>query len=510
MTENIATESPALSVAETAAQDQARARRNNVAIILLLISVFVVFLNETLIGVAIPNIMADLGITPSQGQWLTTAYALTMAVVIPITGFLLQRVNTRPVFITAMTLFTVGTLVAATSGTFFQLVIGRVVQAGGTAIMMPLLMTTVLTLVPMSDRGRIMGRISIVMSVAPAIGPAISGIILNFFTWPFLFWLVLPISLAALVVGIALVPNVGNPRKIRLDVLSVILSAFAFSGIVFGLSALGQTAEGKAMMPFWIPLGLGIIFLTLFIWRQLRLQHKDAAFLDLRVFKARTYTVSVTFLVILMMALFGVFIVLPIYLIDGLGFEAIAIGTLMLPGGLLMGLLGPFVGRLYDRFGPRPLVIPGSAVVSLALWGMASFGPDTNFWFVFATYTVMCLGLGFLFTPLFTSATGALPPHLYSHGSAIIATVQQVAGAAGTATFVAFLAIGTAAAGATDPEFATGDQVVAGAHLAFMVGAFISLAGVVAAFFVRKPDHPEVNEEELAADLATSSNWSGE
>ena len=400
MTENTATESAApRTAAETAAQDQAHARRNNLAIILLLISVFVVFLNETLIGVAIPNIMADLGVTPSQGQWLTTAYALTMAVVIPITGYLLQRINTRPVFITAMTLFTIGTLVAATSGSFFQLVIGRVVQAGGTAIMMPLLMTTVLTLVPMSDRGRIMGRISIVMSVAPAVGPAISGIILNFFTWPFLFWLVLPISLAALVVGIVLVPNVGSPRKLRLDVLSVILSAFAFSGIVFGLSALGQTAEGKAMMPFWVPLGLGIIFLTLFIWRQLHLQRRDEAFLDLRVFKARTYTVSVTFLVILMMALFGVFIVLPIYLIDGLGFEAIAIGALMLPGGLLMGLLGPFVGRLYDRFGPRPLVIPGAAVTSLALWGMASFGPDTNFWFIFATYTVMCLGLGFLFTP---------------------------------------------------------------------------------------------------------------
>ena len=157
--------------------------------------------------------MADLGVTPSQGQWLTTAYALTMAVVIPITGFLLQRLNTRPVFITAMTLFTIGTLVAATSGTFFQLVIGRVIQAGGTAIMMPLLMTTVLTLVPMSDRGRIMGRISIVMSVAPAVGPAISGVILNFFTWPFLFWLVLPISLAALIVGIALVPNVGEPAQ---------------------------------------------------------------------------------------------------------------------------------------------------------------------------------------------------------------------------------------------------------------------------------------------------------
>src|SRR3954470_9653026 len=130
--------------------------RSRVAIILLLAAVFVVFLNETFLSVALPGILKDLKITPSLGQWLTTGFALTMAVVIPITGWLLQRLNTRPVFITAMSLFTVGTFVAATSGSFFQLVIGRVIQAGGTAIMMPLLMTTVLTLVAMSDRGRIM------------------------------------------------------------------------------------------------------------------------------------------------------------------------------------------------------------------------------------------------------------------------------------------------------------------------------------------------------------------
>ena len=160
----------------TAPLDDATSRRNRVAIALLLAAVFVVFLNETVMSVAVPPIMKDLGITPSAGQWLTTAFALTTAIVVPITGWLLQRLNTRPVFIAAMTLFSAGSLIAAVSPTFGVLLTGRVVQASGTAIMMPLLMTTVLQLVPMSDRGRIMGRISIVMSVAPAIGPAVSGL----------------------------------------------------------------------------------------------------------------------------------------------------------------------------------------------------------------------------------------------------------------------------------------------------------------------------------------------
>ncbi|WP_210413825.1 MDR family MFS transporter [Protaetiibacter larvae] len=492
MTQNAAPPAPAATISEELA------RRNRVAIVLLLAAVFVVFLNETTMSVAVPEIMDDLRISPSEGQWLTTGFALTMAVVIPITGFLLERINTRPVFITAMSLFTAGTLIAATASGFGVLIVGRVVQASGTAIMMPLLMTTVLTLVPLSDRGRIMGRISIVMSVAPAIGPAVSGLILQFLPWRGLFWVMLPISAIMLVIGIARVPNVSEPRKVPLDVLSVILSAFAFSGIVFGLSNLGLAAEGHAMMPSWIPLTIGGIALGLFIWRQLRLQREDAAFLDLRTFRARTFTVSIAFLAILMAVLFGVVILLPIYLERGLGIEALTIGLTLLPGGLVMGLLGPLVGRLYDRFGPRPLVVPGSFVLVLAIGATALFDAHTPLWFVLVTHVVLSLSLGFLFTPVFTAATSALPPHLYSHGSATIATIQQVAGAAGTAAFIALLAVGTAAAGAANPETATSAELIAGVHWAFLGGAILSPLAIVAAFFVRRPVQPEVTNEELA------------
>jgi DHA2 family lincomycin resistance protein-like MFS transporter len=479
--------------------DPTIARRNRVAIVLLLAAVFVVFLNETTMNVAIPEIMEDLRITPSQGQWLTTAFALTMAVVIPITGFLLERLNTRPVFITAMSLFTLGTFIAATAPVFGVLILGRVVQATGTAIMMPLLMTTVLTLVPLSDRGRIMGRISIVMSVAPAIGPAVSGLILELAPWRGLFWVMLPISALMLLIGIARVPNVSEPRKVPLDVASVILSAFGFSGVVFGLSNLGLSAEGKAMLPSWIPLVIGGIALALFIWRQLVLQRRNQALLDLRTFRARSFTVSILFLVILMAVLFGVVILLPIYLEQGLGINTLTIGLTLLPGGLLMGLLGPIVGRVYDRFGPAPLVIPGSFIMSAAIWAMTLFTSNTELWYVLTTHVVLSLGLGLLFTPVFTTATNALPRHLYSHGSATIGTIQQVAGAAGTAAFIALLAVGTAASGATNAEAATPDQLVGGLHLAFLGGAFLSLLAVVAAFFVRRPVAPEISDEELEA-----------
>src|SRR6478735_11033388 len=178
---------------------------------LLLISAFVVILNETIMGVAIPRLMVSFDVPATSAQWLTTAFLLTMATVIPVTGFMLQRVNTRPIFILAMSLFSLGTLAATLAPGLPLLVVARVVQACGTAIMMPLLMTTVMTLVPLELRGRTMGNISIVISVAPAIGPTISGIVLNYLDWRWLFILVLPIALAALALGAKSIEKETNP-----------------------------------------------------------------------------------------------------------------------------------------------------------------------------------------------------------------------------------------------------------------------------------------------------------
>ena len=329
-------------------------RRNNLVINLMLAATFVVFLNETIIGVAIPRVMDDLQITASTAQWLTTAFMLTMAVVIPTTGFLMQRLNTRTVFILAMSLFSLGTAIAAIAPGFEILLVGRVVQASGTAIMMPLLMTTVMTLVPPHSRGRTMGNISIVMSVAPAVGPAVGGLIVQGLDWRFIFILVLPIAIAALLLGGMRVQNVTEPRAVPLDVLSIILSAFAFGGLIYGLSALGESAAGDALISPWVPLTVGGVSLLLFIARQLLLQRGDRAFLDLRTFTSRGFTVAIILMVVMMGALFGTVFLLPIYTQKVLGIAPALSGLLLVPGSLLMGVAGPFIGRLYDRVRAAP------------------------------------------------------------------------------------------------------------------------------------------------------------
>ena len=464
---------------------ESTAKRNKLIINLLIISAFVVILNETVMGVAIPHLMDDLGITGLAAQWLTTAFLLTMAVVIPTTGFLIQRISTRRLYVIAMGLFATGTAIAAIAPGFEVLLIGRIVQAGGTAIMLPLLMTTVMNLEPHETLGRRMGNISIVIAVAPAIGPTISGLILSQLSWRFLFIFVLPIAITILVIGAHRMRSIGKTSRAPLDIFSVILSVFGFGGIVFGLSSLGESSGGGSATSLVAPLIIGVVALAAFIWRQLMLQRDNRALLDLNTFRTPTFTASVIMFMICMMGMFGALILLPIYMQKVLDISVLESGLLLLPGGLAMGLLAPFVGRAYDKVGPKPLLLTGTLLSSLALWVLALLLDVNSTWLVLLMgHVIFSVGLAFIFTPLFTSSLGSLPKHLYSHGSATVSTMQQVAAAAGTATFVAIMSIVVAdslGGGASEAS-----AYAKGVHTALLLSAPIMSLSIVAAFFVKK------------------------
>jgi DHA2 family lincomycin resistance protein-like MFS transporter len=433
--------------------------------------------------------MESLGVTAGAAQWVTTAFLLTMAVVIPMTGFLLQRLHTRTIFIMAMALFSIGTLAAALAPGLEMLVVARVIQASGTAIMLPLLMTTVMTLVPETTRGRTMGKIMMVISVAPAIGPVLSGLVLNYLDWRWLFVLVLPIALGSLWLGWWRIENVTSPREAPLDMASVVISVFAFGGCVYGLSRLGVAAV-PGQLPAWLPLVVGGSAMIVFVQRQLKLQKSNSALLDLRVFVSRTFTVSLLLFAVLMLVLFGTIILLPIYLQNVLHVSTLKTGLLLLPGGLLMGWLGQRVGRWYDRIGPTKLVIPGVAIVTVILWAMTLLGTQSRVEYILVGHIVMSIGFAPLFTPLFTVSLSSVRPELYSHGSAVLGSLQQVAGAAGVALFVALMSGQSARLAARG--MAPLEALAGGIRAAFLCGAICALFAVACAFLVRKPDAPAI------------------
>lgn len=470
----------------------------------LVLATFIVILNETVMINAIPRLMGEFDVSARSAQWLSTAFMLTMAVVIPVTGWFLQRVTTRGAFATAMTVFCAGTLLAALAPAFPVLLAARVVQASGTAVMMPLLMTTLMTVVPAHDRGRVMGNVTLAISVAPALGPAVSGVVLQYLSWRWMFGIVLPIAVAISCVGLRRLTNLGEPRRSSVDWFSVALSALSalgFGGFVYGLSQLGADGSGALVSPVLVILfGAGAI--GAFVRRQLVLQRTGNPLLDLRTLRQRTYTVSLSLMAVAFMAMLGSMILLPLYLQDVRRLDVLQTGLLVMPGGVAMGLLGPSVGRVFDRYGSRPLVIPGSVGIFAALAMLTRVGLHTSIWLVLAAHVLLMVSLAAVFTPVFTLGLGALPPHLYSHGSSLLGALQQVAAAVGTAIVVTVLSSRSAelARGGADKVHA----MVGGMQWAFGVGAVLSLAVLALAFLLPGrpaaivPSEPDLLPEEQA------------
>ncbi|MDO9457280.1 MDR family MFS transporter [Nocardioides sp.] len=446
----------------------------------LVAATFIVILNETIMINAIPRLTAELDVTKSTAQWLTSAFMLTMAVVIPITGWFLQRVTTRQAFGSAMAVFATGTLLCGLAPTFEVLLAGRIIQASGTAIMMPLLMTTLMTIVAEQDRGRVMGNVTLAMSVAPALGPTVSGVILDVASWRWMFFAVLPISIAIALVGLRKLTDVGETRPGDVDWASVVLSALGFGPLVYGLSELGG-ADG-ATWKAWLALAIGVAAIAAFVFRQLSLQRTGTPLLDLRTLQHRTFTIGLLLMAVAFMAMLGSMILLPFYLQDVHGLDELQSGLMVMPGGLAMGLLGPQVGKIYDRVGGRPLLIPGSVGILVALTLFTQVTVEQSVWLVLPVHVLLMVSLAAVFTPVFTLSLGSLPPHLYSHGSSTLGALQQVAAAAGTAIVIAVLT-----ARSTSQAEAGADglhALVSGMRWGFGVGAVLGVAVLVLALMM--------------------------
>lgn len=455
----------------------AQAARTPLVVRLLVLATFVVILNETLMINAIPRLMESMHVTEQAAQWVSTAFMLTMAAVIPVTGWFLQRVTTRQGYAIAMGVFLAGTALSAAAPTFAVLLLGRIVQAAGTAVMMPLLMTTLMTVVPEQDRGRVMGNVTLAISVAPALGPAFSGLILQLGSWRLLFVTVLPIAGAVTYFGLRQLKNIGEPQVGSIDWFSAALATLGFGGLVYGLSLFG---EGDAHLGPTIGIVLaGAATVAIFVLRQLKLQRTGSPLMDLRTLSHRTFALALALMCIAFLAMMGSMILLPLYLQNLRGLTPLETGLLLMPGGLAMGLLGPTVGKLYDRLGSRPLIVPGSIGMVLSLAGFTQVSASMPYWQVLGLHALLMVSLAATFTPIFTLGMGALPPNMYPHGSSILGTLQQVAAALGTALVVTVMSARTGQLVA-DGAGAAAAQL-SGMKLAFVVATVLAAVTIIVA-----------------------------
>jgi EmrB/QacA subfamily drug resistance transporter len=470
---------------------------------LLFFATFVAFLNNSLLNVALPTIMADFNIDYSVVQWLSTGYMLVSGILIPVSAFLLTKFTNRSLFITALSIFTLGTLIAAMAPSFGWLIAGRMVQAAGSSVMSPLLMNIMLISFPREKRGAAMGLFGLVMIVAPAIGPTLSGYIVQYYNWRLLFEMILPFAVIALLLGIWKFRNVMPTQPTKLDYLSVVLSTFGFGGLLYGFSDASSSGWSD---PFVLTcIIVGAISLALFIIRQVRL---ETPLLNLSIYKYPMYALSSIISAINAAALFSGMILTPAYVQNVRGISPVDSGLMMLPGALVMGIMSPITGKLFDKFGPRILGVIGLAITAITTYMMSKFGLDTSYGYIIGVYSLRMLGISMVMMPIMTNGLNQLPTRLNPHGTAANNTIQQVAGAIGTALFVSIMNARTEASAAEqfaalDPSAIT-DQVKAqvgqvslleGIQFSFIIAALTTVAALIITIFVKRVD---VSKEAIA------------
>ena len=397
----------------------------------MLFGMFIAILNQTLLNVALPKINTEFNISASTGQWLMTGFMLVNGILIPISAFLFNKYSYRKLFIIGLTLFTLGSLVCAISFNFPIMMSGRVLQAIGAGILMPLGSNVIVTIFPPAKRGVAMGTMGIAMILAPAIGPTLSGYIVQNYDWNVMFYGMFFIGIIAIVIGLfwfKLYQSTTNPKA---DIPGIIYSTIGFGSLLYGFSEAGNKGWGSTeIVTMFI---VGTVFIIFFILRELRMK---APMLSLEVLKYPTYTLTTVINMIVMMSLYGGMILLPLYLQNLRGFSALDSGLLLLPGALVMGALGPVAGKLLDTIGIKPLAIFGIGIMTYATWELSKLNMDTTYLHIMWIYIVRSFGMAFVMMPIMTAGMNALPPRLISHGNAFVNTMRQLAGSIGTAILV--------------------------------------------------------------------------
>lgn len=457
-------------------------------VISIMIGAFIGLFSETALNMAFTNIMTQFQIGHSTVQWLTTGYLLVLGILVPVTALLIQWFSTRQLFSASLLFSILGTLVAAVAPNFEILMLARVIQAVGTGLLLPLMTNVILVIFPPDKRGTVMGLMGLVIMFAPAAGPTLSGMIVDSLGWNFIFWICLPLLIFTFIYGLIYMQNVTTITKPKIDVISILLSSIGFGGIVFGFSSAGEGAAAWVHPTVYVPILVGMIGLGLFTIRQFQMKQP---MLNLRVFKYPMFSIGLLMVFLCMMLILSSAILLPLYLKDGLLLSAFAAGLVLLPGGVVNGLMSPITGRLFDKYGPRYLVIPGFMITTTFSFLFTRVSTEASQLTIILMHTCLFIGVAMIMMPSQTNGLNQLPRQYYPDGAAVMNTLQQIAGAIGTAVAISIMAAGQAGymsthtGDPTDPVYLS-QALTAGVQNAFLFALTASIIGLIASLFIKR------------------------
>ena len=459
--------------------------KRGLLVAVLLIGNFCTVLNQTILSTAFPTLMHDFSVSATTVQWLTTGFMLVNGIMIPISAFLINRFSTKKLYLVAMLVFLIGTATCAIAPTFAVLLLGRIIQALSVGLALPMVQTIMLSIFPPEKRGVAMGMAGIVVGLAPAIGPTLSGWVIDQYNWRYLFILIIPIVMIVLLLALFFMRDVLPNKTLKLDVLSVILSIIGFGGLLYGFSSVGN--DGWLSKEVLISLGVGVIVIMLFAYRQF---HMDKPFLDLSVFKSGRFTLASFASSTVFMMMIGVEMVLPMYIQNIRQTDAFHSGLTLLPGALMVGIMMPIAGRIFDKYGIRHLALTGFTLSTLGTIPLLFLTTTTPMLFLVVVYAIRMLGIAMVMMPMTTAGMNALPNDKMSHGTAVNNTVRQIMGSIGTAILVSTLSTATNHAMPSHSLKETAPllfkdhtihAVLTGYHAAFFMSLIFGLIGLVLA-----------------------------
>lgn len=451
---------------------------NTKAIIgVLVLSAFIATFNETILNVALSSLMKEMNVTAATIQWLITGYMIVTSVMVPVTAFLIQSFETKQLYLGAMTLLLIGTICAACSGSFPMLLISRMLQASGTGMMIPLMMNTVLVVTSAQNRGSAMAICVCAISLGPALGPTISGIILQSFSWHALFIMLTPIICFAMILGYIFLINVSTLTKPKIDILSIILSTLGIGAVIYGISSFSGDGNKMTIGIIFI---IGLLALIIFSKRQLSLKQP---MLEIRIFKYPIFSIGVILVMISMMTMFTMNVMLPMYLQGSLKVSTFVAAIALLPASLANGFITPIGGKIYDKFGVKVLIPVGFTIILIPLAMLSRSTCNTSLITVIISYIVVCIGVGLTMSPCQTNSLTQLPKKDYPHGVAIVNTFQQISAALGSSLFIGIMS--AAQLKAMNDLASEKIAVATGFRSATSVSAAIVLVGLCLSFTLR-------------------------
>lgn len=389
--------------------------------ILLLFSGFVSLASQTMMITALPVIEHEMNVSLTLVQWLTTGYTLMIGVITPLSSNLYEKFKKRNIFLTTIAIFILGTLIGCFATDFWILLLARLVQACASGILMSFQMTTMISIYPLEKRGTILGMSGLVIAFGPAIGPTLSGLIVNTLGWRYIFILVLPMMLLVWSIGFFAFPNFSEPKNIKIDFISVVLSLLG-SGSTLASLTFFQTSALQG----WIMLVLGLAILFIFVKRQLRLKQP---MLKVKLVKNRSFRLMTLVGICAFMVLLGTEQMLPIFTQNVLHLNSMVSGMILLPGAIANALSAALVGRLYDKHGPKYLIISGGILMLIAAIPFVMISATTPVWLLTGAYMLRMIGNALVFSPAMSEAFVDVSPDEVSHATALNNSLRQAFGA---------------------------------------------------------------------------------